>query len=439
MSVVWRARDEILRRSVAVKVLRSDQASDAAARAIVLAEAQATASVTHPNVASVFDYGEWALPDGSMVPYVVMEVLAGPTLAQRLDGGPLETQAALRIATEIAAGLAAAHDVGLVHRDVKPSNIILSPTGAKIVDFGIASLAGEPDGVDSNGLVLGTLPYLAPERLRPGVAVPATDVYAWGILLSQMLTGRPPWPADSTPAQRANLIQLAQPMPTVPSEVDSLFRRCLDPDPHRRPTAHEVAAVVSAAAGIQLAPNLAPPDRTSHGSADAVTAHLTPRLPPHERSGLIGGTADTATHPLARRTRSSRVRTIAGVAVCVAIAAALLAVVIARNESTGSPPESGQPGISAASVPTTQVRSTAPPTKAAAGDITLTSTGGSVLASCDSGVVHVRSASPATGFELHDGIPGPDSNVEVRFRNDSADVRMIIRCVNGVPAYALKN
>src|SRR5262249_34256046 len=146
---------------------------------------------------------------------------------------------------EIAAGLAAAHDVGLVHRDVKPGNIILSPTGAKIVDFGIAAVAGEPDGVDSGGRVMGTLPYLPPERLRPGVAVPASDMYAWGVLLSQMLTGRPPWPADSTLARRVDLIRQAEPLPEVPIEVDTVFRRCLEPDPDRRPTAYEVAAVVS--------------------------------------------------------------------------------------------------------------------------------------------------------------------------------------------------
>jgi eukaryotic-like serine/threonine-protein kinase len=439
MSVVWRARDEILRRAVAVKVLRSDQASDAAACAIVLAEAQATASVAHPNVASVFDYGEWALPDGSTVPYVVMELLAGPTLAQFLDAGPLETQDALRIATEVAAGLAAAHNVGLVHRDVKPSNVVLSPTGAKLVDFGIAAVAGEPDGVDADGHVMGTLPYLPPERLRPGVAVPAADIYGWGVLLSQMLTGRPPWPADATPAQRAGLIQRGEPLPAVPVEVDRVFRRCLEPDPSRRPTAHEVAAVVSAAAGIQLAPNVPPRGGPPSASA-AVTAHLTPRLPPHESGRFVAGAVDTATYPLQWRTHSSRVRTIAGVAVSVAIAAVLLAVVIARNGPTGSPPESGEPGISAGSVPpTTPSRSPAPSASAAVVTVRLSSAGGSVLALCDSGVVLVRAASPAAGFELHDGIPGPGSNVEVRFRNDSAEVRMVIRCANGVPAYTLKN
>jgi serine/threonine-protein kinase len=439
MSVVWRARDEILRRTVAVKVLRSEQASDPA-RSTVLAEARATASVSHPNVASVFDYGEWVLPDGSTVPYVVMELLAGPTLAQRLDSGPIEIQAALRIATEIAAGLTAAHDVGLVHRDVKPSNVILSPTGAKIVDFGIAAVAGEPDGVDTDGDMMGTLAYVAPERMHPGVAGPAADIYAWGILLGQMVTGRPPWPADVTPAQRAGLIRQAEPLPAVPVEVDRVYRRCLEPDPNRRPTAREVAAVVSAAAGIQLANDVLPADGLSRASAVAVTAHLTPRLPARKGSGFAAGQVDTATYPVESRPFSSRIRRIGGAALLVATAAALLAALVVRNLQAGSPPVSAEPGDSTRPVrPSTQVVSQEPPTEAAPVEVGLTSAGGSVLASCDSGVVLVHAASPASGFELHDGIPGPGSIVEVRFRNDSADIRMIISCVDGVPTYTLKN
>jgi serine/threonine-protein kinase len=440
MSVVWRANDEILRRDVAVKVLRSDQARDPAARAIVLAEAQAAASVAHPNVANVFDYGEWVSPDGTTVPYVVMELLTGPTLAQRLHAGPLDPQVAVRIATEIAAGLAAAHDMGLVHRDVKPGNIILAPTGAKIVDFGIAAVAGDPDGVDPDGRVIGTLPFLPPERLRPGVAVPAADIYAWGVLLSHMLIGRPPWPADATPAQRADHVRQADPLPAVPAEVDSLFRRCLEPDPGRRPTAHEVASVLSAAAGIRLAPDLLPAGALARATADQVTAHLTPRLPPHERNGLSDGRTDTATYPVPWPTRTRRIRRIASVAVPVAIAAVLLAVVVLRDGPTGAGPAAVEPSTGAGSIPSTTARQTTPSqTKAASGDTRLTSAGGSVVASCDAGVVLVRTASPATGFELHDGIPGPGSNVEVRFRNDSADVRMIIRCVNNVPVYTLKS
>jgi hypothetical protein len=224
----------------------------------------------------------------------------------------------------------------------------------------------------------------------------------------------------------------------VPVEVDRIYRRCLEPDPNRRPTAREVEAVLSAAAGIQLAPIALPADGVSQTTAVAVTAHLTPRLPARQGSGLVAGQADTAVYPV--DSRSGRIRRVAGIALFVATAAALLAVLVARDLQAGSPPVSEEPGNSARPVPTsTQVVSREPPTEPAPVEVSLTSAGGVVLASCDSGVVLVRAASPASGFELHDGIPGPGSTVEVRFRNDSADVRMIISCINGVPAYTLKN
>ncbi len=241
MSVVWRARDEVLGRMVAVKVLGSDLAADPDACAIVLAEAQAIARVSHPNVASVYDYGEWISPDGEAVPYVVMELLSGPSLAQRLEEGPLEPRLALLVASEVAAGLAAAHGAGLVHRDVKPGNIILSPTGAKVFDFGIAALVGEPDGIEADGRVLGTPSYLPPERIRRGVAVPASDMYAWGVLLHRMLTGHLPWPPDATLLDRVEHVLRADPLPDVSADIDGLFHRCLATDPAERPSAHEAA------------------------------------------------------------------------------------------------------------------------------------------------------------------------------------------------------
>jgi serine/threonine protein kinase len=277
MSVVWRAADELLGRPVAVKILNRDQASDAATRAFVLSEAKAAARIAHPNVGGVFDYGESVSLDGTTVPYVVMELLAGPSLAQQLESGPLEPQSALWVATEIAAGLAAAHDVGLVHRDVKPGNVILSPSGTKMVDFGIAAIVGEPDGIDASGRVVGTRAYLPPERLRRGVVVPASDMYAWGVLLHCMLTGRPPWPDDATVGERTELVRHADALPGVPAAIDQLFRRCLEPDPSARPTAHEAALAVGAAAGIPFALADVPRQGFPAVAVDAPTAYLRPR------------------------------------------------------------------------------------------------------------------------------------------------------------------
>ena len=145
MSVVWKATDDVLGRAVAVKILAGDFAFDPDARAAVLAEAQAVAQLSHPNICNVFDYGESLQADGHMVPYVVMELLTGPSLADRLEEGPLAPQEALKVAAEVAAGLAAAHAHGVVHRDVKPGNVILTSSGAKVFDFGIAAIAGAPD------------------------------------------------------------------------------------------------------------------------------------------------------------------------------------------------------------------------------------------------------------------------------------------------------
>jgi serine/threonine-protein kinase len=436
MSVVWRATDEVLDRTVAVKVLNSAQARDA--RAIVLAEAQAAARVAHPNVASVFDYGESVSPDGTTVPYVVMELVAGTSLAQRLDAGPLEPRSAMWVATEIAAGLAAAHEVGLVHRDVKPGNVILSPAGTKMVDFGIAAVAGEPDGPD--GRVMGTRLYLPPERLSRGVAVPASDMYAWGVLLHAMLTGRPPWPDDATPAQRAEHVRGVPPLPGVPAEVDGVFRRCLEPDPSARPTAREAALVVGAAAGIPFAlPDVPGPVGVATNDPTVQlrprpAVHLGPLVPAAGATGQAGAATMIDAYPIAPPARWRRARVVVGATVVAVITLVVLAGILARSGPGTS--DDGRLEAPASAAPT-QPGTTAPAADVPA-RVTLTSAGGSVVASCDGATVRVHQATPAAGFDLHNGIPGPGSDVEVRFRNGSADVRMIIRCTNGTPVYSLK-
>ncbi|NUT37637.1 MAG: serine/threonine protein kinase, partial [Hamadaea sp.] len=193
MSEVWRAVDGVLGRPVAVKVLGSALADDPVLWQATLREARAVAQITHPNVAQVHDYGEVALPAGERlreppgvrsvrhVPYLVMELVQGQDLANRLRLGPLVWQQAAKITAEVAAGLAAAHRLGVVHRDIKPGNIMLTAAGVKILDFGIAALANGPDA--DRGRLIGTPTYTAPERMRPGVPAPASDVYAVGVLL----------------------------------------------------------------------------------------------------------------------------------------------------------------------------------------------------------------------------------------------------------------
>src|SRR4029079_18987208 len=181
----------VLARGVGVKALAATRARTPAEVRRIRQEAQAAARLWHPNVTSVYDYGEATGDVGERLPYVVMELLPGVTLSQRLAEGPLPTSTALRICAEVAAALAAAHAQGVVHRDVKPSNVMITPAGAKVLDFGIAARAGQPD-VEADGTVLGSPTYIAPERLAGEDVQPASDVFALGVPMYQTLSGTLP-------------------------------------------------------------------------------------------------------------------------------------------------------------------------------------------------------------------------------------------------------
>ncbi len=247
MSVVWRATDDVLGRAVAVKILAGDLAYNPDARAAGLAEAQAVAQLSHPNICTVFDYGESLQPDGRMVPYVVMELLTGPSLAERLEERPLAPHEALKVAAEVAAGLAAAHAHGVVHQDVKPGNVILTPSGAKVFDFGIAAIAGAPDLAGPDGRILATPSYVAPERLMGGTVLPASDMFGWGVLLFRLLTGKLPWPSWAGLADRLSAVAPLPDIPGVPGKIGELYWNCIAADPDDRPTAASAAAVLRVA------------------------------------------------------------------------------------------------------------------------------------------------------------------------------------------------
>ncbi|MEU4771283.1 serine/threonine-protein kinase [Micromonospora sp. NPDC023644] len=252
MSVVWRGYDEVLGRQVAVKVLASRLAADRAFRHRIRIEAQAAARLCHPNITNVYDYGE-SEQVGLTVPYVVMELVDGESLTGRLRRGSLPWREAVTIGAEVTSALATAHARGVVHRDVTPGNVMLTVTGVKVVDFGISALVGEKEkGPD--GTLLGTPAYLAPERLDNGQVSPATDVYAVGLLLYRMLTGRLPWQASTTTQMlRAHMYNDPEPMPPVPGlpdEVRELVGRCLAKRPGERPATTEVARTLAEAAGM---------------------------------------------------------------------------------------------------------------------------------------------------------------------------------------------
>jgi eukaryotic-like serine/threonine-protein kinase len=243
MSVVWRARDEVLDRLVAVKWLGSELADDDLFRDLVRREAWATARIKHPAVAAVYDYGEVSDINGQSRAYVVMEMLDGESLSERLRLGPLPWREAVAIGAEVADALATTHEQGVVHRDISPDNVMLTSSGLRLFDFGIAAPIGEPDD-DATGSTFGTPAYVAPERLDGRPAQTATDVYSLGVLIFEMLTGNAPFPEDAWDGEAA-LREREPPrlrgVSGLPAAVGRLCQRCLAYDPAARPPARDVA------------------------------------------------------------------------------------------------------------------------------------------------------------------------------------------------------
>lgn len=223
MARVHAGTDRRLRRPVAIKLLRSEMAARPDVRNRFEAEARLAAVIAHPNAVSVYDTGEH---DG--VPFIVMERLPGQTLADRIVRGPIEPVHARRLARQVLGALESGHASGLVHRDVKPSNILLTVDGqAKIGDFGIAKSMGPVEGADPTltGQLIGTPAYLAPEQLEGMAATPRSDVYSMGVVLYEALTGAKP----SRPAQ-----PLASALPGVDPTLAAAVERALSTDPAQR-------------------------------------------------------------------------------------------------------------------------------------------------------------------------------------------------------------
>jgi protein kinase-like protein len=237
---VWRAVDLVLERPVAVKLLRPEAAGDPEARGRFRAEARNTSRLSHPAVAQVYDYGE----DGSPgVPFLVMELVTGPSLAEVLACGPLDPGQAMDVIAQVAAGLHAAHSAGLVHRDIKPANLLITADGqVKITDFGIASVT-QAAPLTATGILIGTPAYLAPERAAGASAIPASDLYSLGVVGYECLTGTPPFRGPPLEVAEAHLRRPLPALPaTIPAEIGALVAALTDKNPANRPaSAHEVA------------------------------------------------------------------------------------------------------------------------------------------------------------------------------------------------------
>jgi serine/threonine-protein kinase len=239
MGQVWRATDIALHRSVAVKVLRSEYTGDPSFLDRFRAEAQHAASLSHPNIAAVFDYGEEIAQDGTgeTLAYLVMELVEGePLSALVAREGPLDTATTLSLLRQTAFGLGEAHQAGMVHRDVKPGNILVRPDGSvKITDFGIAWSARSV-ALTRTGQVIGTPQYLSPEQAEGRLATPASDVYALGLIGYECLTGHPAFDGDNAVTIALKQVrQDPEPLPgELPLGVRQLITRSLVKDPAGR-------------------------------------------------------------------------------------------------------------------------------------------------------------------------------------------------------------
>jgi serine/threonine-protein kinase len=235
MGQVWRATDVVLGRTVAVKLLR--QFVDETAQARFRNEARAMAALQHPGVAGVYDYGETELPDGTAAAYIVMACVDGQPLSTRiLEAGRLDAAETASIIAQAARALQAVHDAGVVHRDVKPANMVVEPDGSIVlIDFGVAVTA-DAAGQTRADEVVGTALYMAPEQVTKQELTPATDIYALGAVAYHCLTGRPPFEGGNAVAVAlAHLQEEPPPLPdSVPANLRQVVMTAMAKDPGQR-------------------------------------------------------------------------------------------------------------------------------------------------------------------------------------------------------------
>jgi serine/threonine protein kinase len=324
MALVYRARDDELDRPVAIKVLADNLAADEAFRKRFLREARLAAQLAHPNVVQVYDSGE---ADGR--PYIVMEYVDGQTLAELLSRrGRLPPAEAVELALQVCAGLEHAHRAGLIHRDIKPQNVLIRDDGTvKIVDFGIARSA-QGTQLTETGSVLGTAAYLAPEQAAGEEVTLAADVYALGVVLYEMLTGRTPHTAESLTQFVARgheqpIAALRELAPEVPEALEDVVMRSLARIPQYRPPSAEALAAELAATSADL-PTVA---LGVSGEAETPTRVATPRARRYE----------TGLRRMASRPRAA-VTAIAAVVLLLLVAGALLAFNDDSDPDSSPPP-----------------------------------------------------------------------------------------------------
>ena len=297
-----RPRDIRLNRVVAVKVLPVPFAADPDRRERFEREARAVAALNHPHICQLYDIGDAApIGEGEPIRFLVMEYLEGQTLEERLLRGPLPLADVLRVAIELADALDHAHRRGLVHRDLKPANVMLTKTGAKLLDFGLSRLQPPTDltalttviegraPLTAEGAVLGTYPYMAPEQLSGREADTRTDIFAFGAVLYEMVTGERAF-AGTTAATVIGAILHTEPPPVsarqslAPALLDRMVSRCLAKDPDNRwQTARDVVLELK-----WIAEEAAAGDRRDRDHEDVDGSGQVRARRPRPRRGRIG-------------------------------------------------------------------------------------------------------------------------------------------------------
>jgi eukaryotic-like serine/threonine-protein kinase len=351
MGEVFVAHDARLDREVALKLLRADLADQPGMRERVVAEARLAARLAHPHVVAVLDTGE---EDGR--PYVVMERLSGRTLRHELDRGPMAAERVRDVGVQVLRALAAAHDLGIVHRDVKPGNVLDAGVGTwKVADFGIAKWVHADDTLTGTGELLGSPAYVAPERIDGSEADHRSDLYSVGVLLYEALCGRKPFSVTEPIALAGRIREgryepLDHVLPDADPAIAEVIERAMRRDPGERfHDADEMAAALGDEAAAD--PTLAMPVETTGSPPDATE---TTALPPLERTARLPVHAEAAPGTVdggvvARRRASRRDRTprrrIGVVVAASAIAIALLTVLaIAAFTGAGRDPTPRQRG-----------------------------------------------------------------------------------------------
>ena len=332
MASVWMARDELLGRRVAVKALHADLAGDEKLRGRFRQEAIAAAGLTHPNIVATYDTGE----DDGLV-FIVMELVEGESLRQLLDRkGALDVATSVNITRQVSSALEAAHRNGVVHRDVKPANVLVPREGpVKVTDFGIAKATGSAD-FTRTGMVVGTARYLSPEQVQGHSTDARTDVYALGLVLYEMLAGRPAYQGDSEMATAvARLAGPPKPITSIRTDVPpglvAVLDHALQPEPaHRIPSAAAFGELLERGP----APTTRPGPPAPGAAATATAPARTPPRPPVDPS-RVGPAPRPRTKP---KRRGGWIRVVAFIVflALLGVAAGLLTARILDDNSNGN-------------------------------------------------------------------------------------------------------